>query len=112
MFKYSFSKKKLSLEVLHVHTAVNVLILQLKHFGLRVLRFQEFSKSSHTLNMMIYTHTFCTLLGLYDELSTFLSQLNLYRGKGLTVSHELALLLQLYNGSSWIRNTGMKLIHN
>ena len=38
------------------------------------------------------------LIGLYDELSTFLSQLNLYRGKGLTVSHDLALLLvQLFS---------------
>ena len=46
------------------------------------------------------------LLGLYDELSAFLSQLNLYRGKGLTLSHELALFLQLYNGHSWIRATG------
>lgn len=49
------------------------------------------------------------LLGLYDELSTFLSQLNLYRGKGLTLSHELALFLQLYNGHSWTRATGMYL---
>ena len=47
------------------------------------------------------------LLGLYDELSTFLSQLNLYRGKGLSLSHELALFLQLYNGHSWTRATGM-----
>ena len=31
------------------------------------------------------------LLGLYDELSSFLSQLNLYRGKGVALSHELAL---------------------
>ena len=46
------------------------------------------------------------LLGLYDELSTFLSQLNLYCGKGLALSHELALFLQLYNGCSWTRNTG------
>ena len=46
------------------------------------------------------------LLGLYDELSTFLSQLNLYRGKGLNLSHELALFLQLYNGHSWTRTTG------
>ena len=37
-------------------------------------------------------------MGLYDELYSFLSQLNLYRGKGLTLSHELALFLQLYNG--------------
>ncbi len=49
------------------------------------------------------------LLGLYDELSTFLSQLNLYRGKGLTLSHELALFLQLYNGHSWTRATSMYL---
>ena len=41
------------------------------------------------------------LLGLYDELATFLTQLNLYRGKGLALSHELALFLQLYNGHSW-----------
>ena len=40
------------------------------------------------------------LLGLYDELATFLTQLNLYRGKGLALSHELALFLQLYNGHS------------
>ena len=46
------------------------------------------------------------LLGLYDEMSTFLSQLNLYRGKGLNMSHELALFLQLYNGHSWTRTTG------
>lgn len=47
------------------------------------------------------------LFGLYDELSTFLTQINLYRGKGLAVSHELALFLQLYNGSSWSRQTGV-----
>jgi hypothetical protein len=46
------------------------------------------------------------LLGLYDELTSFLTQLNLYRRKGLTLTHELALLLQLYNGHSWVRNTG------
>jgi hypothetical protein len=46
------------------------------------------------------------LLGLYDELSSFLSQLNLYRGKGLNLSHELALFLQLYNRHSWNRATG------
>lgn len=46
------------------------------------------------------------LLGLYDELCTFLTQLNLYRGKGLSLSHELALFLQLYNGHSWNRATG------
>lgn len=47
------------------------------------------------------------LLGLYDELTSILTQLNLYRGKGLTLSHELALFLQLYNGHSWVRTTGI-----
>ena len=31
------------------------------------------------------------LLGFYDELSAFLSQINLYRGQGLSDSHQLAL---------------------
>ena len=51
------------------------------------------------------------LFGLYDELSTFLTQLNLYRGKGISVSHELALFLQLYNGCSWSRQTGKYLLY-
>ncbi len=46
------------------------------------------------------------LLGFYDEMSAFLSQINLYRGKGLSDSHELALFLQLYNGHPWRRDTG------
>ena len=46
------------------------------------------------------------LLGLYDEFSTFLTQLNLYKGKGLNLMHELALFLQLYNGHPWTRTTG------
>ena len=43
------------------------------------------------------------ILGMYDELTTFLTQINLYCGRGLADSHELALFLQLYN---WTRNTG------
>ena len=39
------------------------------------------------------------LLGLYDELPMFLSQINVFGG------HELA-LLQLYGGSQWVRKTG------
>ena len=45
------------------------------------------------------------LLGLYDEL--VLSQINVFRGRGLSDSHELALFLQLYGGNSWVRRTGM-----
>ena len=46
------------------------------------------------------------LLGFYDELSAFLTQINLYRGRGLSDSHELALFLQLFNGHPWRRDTG------
>ena len=46
------------------------------------------------------------LLGLYDEFSTFLAQMNVYRGKGLCESHDLATLLSLYNAKSWNRDTG------
>ena len=41
---------------------------------------------------------------LYDELSSFLSQLNLYRGKEVALSHELALFL---HGHSWTQETGI-----
>ena len=46
------------------------------------------------------------LLGFYDEMSAFLTQINLYRGRGLSDSHELALFLQLFNGHPWRRDTG------
>ena len=46
----------------------------------------------------------CKLVGLYDELS---SQINLYKGRGLSDSHDLSLFLQLYNGHPWARKTGM-----
>lgn len=45
------------------------------------------------------------LMGLYDELLTFLTQMNLYRGKGLAESHDLALFLQSYNATPWVRRT-------
>ena len=45
-------------------------------------------------------------VGLYGELAMFLSQMNVFRGRGWSDSHELALLLQLYGGSSWVRRTG------
>jgi len=46
------------------------------------------------------------LLGIYDELSTFLTQINVYRGKGISDSHDLATFLSLYNAKSWNRDTG------
>lgn len=46
------------------------------------------------------------LLGFYDELSAFLTQINLYKGRSLSDSHELALFLQLFNGHPWRRDTG------
>lgn len=48
----------------------------------------------------------CKLIGLFDEFTHFLSQLNIYRGKAITDSQDLAMLLQLYNGFSWSRKTG------
>lgn len=47
------------------------------------------------------------LLGLYDELSSFWAQINVYRGKGLCESHDLSTFLSLYTGKSWTRATGM-----
>ena len=46
------------------------------------------------------------LLGLYDELSTFLAQINIYRGKGLIESHDLTTFLSLHRAKSWNRDTG------
>ena len=46
------------------------------------------------------------LLGFYDELSAFLTQINLYKGRNLSDSHELALFLQLFSGHPWRRETG------
>lgn len=51
------------------------------------------------------------LLGIYDELSTLLAQINVYRGKGLIESHDLATFLSLYNGKSWARATGKHIKH-
>ena len=47
------------------------------------------------------------LLGMYDELTTFLAQINVSRGKGLTESHDLSTFLSLYNAKSWARATGV-----
>ena len=51
----------------------------------------------------------CRLLGFYDEMSAFLTQINLYRRRGLSNSHELSLFLQLYNAHPWRRDTGQTL---
>lgn len=45
-------------------------------------------------------------LGIYNELAMFLSQINVFRSRGLADSHELAVFLQLYGGCSWTRKTG------
>ena len=37
------------------------------------------------------------LLGIYDELSTFLTKIKLYSSCGLMDSHELAMFLEMYN---------------
>lgn len=37
------------------------------------------------------------LLGIYDEMTTFLMQTNLYKSRGQVDSHDVAVFLQLYN---------------
>lgn len=44
-------------------------------------------------------------LGLFHELSSFLTQINIFKSRGLSDSHELAMFLQLYNGHSWTHTT-------
>ena len=46
------------------------------------------------------------LIGLYDEIKHFLTQINVYRNRGLSDTHDLAMFLQLYNGLPWSRKTG------
>ncbi|XP_044166755.1 uncharacterized protein LOC122946920 [Acropora millepora] len=46
------------------------------------------------------------MLGLYDELTNWLSQVNLYSGaKGLLDTHEFTKLLELFSATSWSRQT-------
>jgi hypothetical protein len=46
------------------------------------------------------------MLGMFDELSSFLTKIKLYSSRGLTDSHELAMFLELYNSIQWTRTTG------
>ena len=56
--------------------------------------------------MMAENH--CKLLGLYHELSSFLTQIYLCKRHGLGDSHDLAVFLQLYNDNPWSRKIGKK----
>ena len=51
------------------------------------------------------------LLGLYDELAMFLSQMNIFHGKSITDSRELCVFLQLFGANSWTRKTGKFTVH-
>ena len=51
------------------------------------------------------------LLGMYDELSAFLTKIKLYGGRRLSDSHELAMFLELYNANPWTRTTGNKKLY-
>ena len=46
------------------------------------------------------------IIGCYDELSTFLAQMNVYRGKGLNENQDLSTFLSLYSCKPWSRCTG------
>lgn len=62
---------------------------------------QSFEKMGESMSL---NHS--KLLGLYDELSTFLTQINVCRGRGMAESHEVSLFLQLYGADPWTRRTG------
>lgn len=50
----------------------------------------------------------CKMLGLYDELTNWLSQVNLYSGtKGLLDTHEFTKMLELFSATAWSRQTGI-----
>ena len=51
------------------------------------------------------------LLGLYDELAMFLSQMNIFHGKSIIDSRELCVFLQLFGANSWTRKTGKFTVH-
>lgn len=63
---------------------------------------QSFEKMG---DLMFHNHW--KLLGLYDELPMFFSQINISKGRGFTDSHKLSIFLQLYSGEQWVRRTGM-----
>lgn len=46
------------------------------------------------------------LLGLYDELAMFFSQMNIFHGKNVSDSRELSIFLQFFGAKSWSRKTG------
>lgn len=52
----------------------------------------------------------CKLLGLYDELSSFLTQTNLCNARGVSESHHLNQFLQIYNGLPWNKRTGKSIV--
>ena len=61
------------------------------------------------MGSMMYENS-SRLLGIYDELSAFLTKINIFRGRALSDSHEFSQFLQLYNGHGWRKDTGMMTI--
>ena len=51
------------------------------------------------------------LLGMYDELSAFLTKIKLYGNRGLSDTHELAMFLELYNANPWTRTTSKQVYY-
>ena len=49
-------------------------------------------------------------MGPYDELSSFLAQVNIYCGWAIIDLHDLGQFLSLYNGKSWSRETGKVIV--
>jgi len=51
----------------------------------------------------LMAHNYWKLIGLYDELPVFLSQVNISKGRD---SHNASIFLQLYGAEQWVRRTG------
>jgi len=51
----------------------------------------------------LMAHNHWKLIGLYDELPVFLSQVNISKGRD---SRDVSIFLQLYGAEQWVRRTG------
>lgn len=46
------------------------------------------------------------LIEMFDDLSSFLSNINVYNGHSVSDGNDLLMFLDLFNGSSWSQTTG------
>ena len=88
---------------------VNILANVRTKLATEEIEVKEWLLSDQTFEKLgdIMSQNDCKMLGLYDELTSWLSQVNLYSGsKGLLDKHEFTKLLELFSATSWSRQTG------